>query len=59
MDLELKEEGWTRDTNLGIIRLEVIFKAMRMNETIGKIIEDSEEKEMWHKVLKIFRDFIK
>lgn len=34
MDLELKEEGWTRDTNLGIIRLEVIFKAMRMNETI-------------------------
>lgn len=48
MDLELKEEGWTRDTNLGIIRLEVIFKAMRMNETIGKIIEDSEEKEMWH-----------
>lgn len=43
MNLELKGDGWIEDTNLTIIRLQVIFKTMRVNETIQEKMEESEE----------------
>ena len=45
MNLDSKSKRWTRDTNVEIIRLSVIFKATRMNKIIQGKIEDSEEEE--------------
>lgn len=44
MSLHFRGEAKDGDINLGSIRIETIFKTMRLDETTGEVNEDRKEK---------------
>lgn len=57
MSLEFKRKVWPGDRDLGVFHIEMMFKAMRLDEMPKGESVDSEEK--WHEDLSLRHSIVK